>query len=210
MPLNTEDLEHVYGARTPEEARAAYDGWAERYDGDNLAGGFRLPGVAAGFAARHVPRGSGPILDAGCGTGLVGEALTVFGFGPLHGLDLSPRMLAAAEARGVYESLTEHRLGTPLPFADGAFRAASCFGSFGPGHAPPESLDELARVVRPGGHVLFNLVEASYEAQGFPAVMERLAAAGRWREAERSPAFRAFLLTEPELLCRVFVFEVLT
>ncbi len=209
MPMKTEALEHVYGARTPEESRALYDSWAGEYDAENIAKGFRLPGVAAGFVARHVARDAGPILDAGCGTGLVGEALHVLGYRHIAGIDLSPGMLAAARARGVYDGLAERRLGEALPEADGTYAAACCVGSFGPGHAPPESLFELARVTRSGGHVIFNTVEAHWEAQGFPAVFAALAEAGRWREAERSDPFRAYLLAEPEVLCRVFVFKVL-
>jgi len=209
MPLNSEDLEHVYGASSPEESRAVYDGWAGSYDADNLAKGFRLPGIGAAFAARYVPRNGEPLLDAGCGTGLVGESLAILGYQGLHGLDLSPGMLQAAARLGVYRELFEHPLGKPLPMAADSYGAVTCFGSFGPGHAPPESLEEFARVTRPGGHVIFNLVEASYAEQGFPEVIQALARSGRWRERERSAPFRAFLLAEPDIVVRVFAFEIL-
>lgn len=209
MPLNTEDLGDVYDAKTPEANRAIYEGWAERYDADNLSKGFRLPGLGAAYAARHIRPGPEPVLDAGCGTGLVGESLSILGIGPLHGLDLSPKMLAAAKTRAIYAELMEHQLGTELPIADNSCRAVTCFGSFGPGHAPPESLTEFARIVRPGGHVIFNIVEATYKGQGFPDVMDALAAQGLWQEVERSPEFRAFLLSEPTVTTRIFVFKVL-
>ncbi|MGF1446635.1 MAG: class I SAM-dependent DNA methyltransferase [Pikeienuella sp.] len=207
--MGTDDLDRVYGAKSAQESRAAYDGWADSYDADNLAKGFVLPSIAAGFVARHVPKEAGPILDAGCGTGLVGAALAVLGYRRIAGIDLSPRMLEAAGRLGVYDGLAERRLGVPLPEASDTYAAVTCVGAFGPGHAPPESLDEFARVTRPSGHVVFNIVEASYVAQGFPETMARLSQAGIWREIERSGPFRAFLLAEPTIIVRVFVFEVL-
>ena len=55
--------------------------------------------------ARHLPTGRGPILDAGCGTGLVGEALSVLGYDPVIGCDLSQGMLDHAARRGGYADL---------------------------------------------------------------------------------------------------------
>lgn len=208
MPLETDDLGGVYGAASPTEARRLYDAWAARYDGENLAKGYQVPGLGAAFLARHLAPGAGPVLDAGCGTGLVGAMLATLGYGPLTGLDLSAEMLAVAGARGVYARLAEQDLGRPIPEPDAAYAGFACFGSFGPGHAPPESLDELVRLTCPGGIGVFNVVEATWRDQGFPAVFDRLAAAGRWRERERSAPFRAYLIAEPALLCRIFVVEV--
>lgn len=209
MSTESEDLARVYGARSPGEIREAYEGWSARYDADNIAKGFRLPQLAAAFAARHIPADAGPVLDAACGTGLVGESLALLGYREIVGLDISPAMLAAARALGVYARLEEQDLGEPVPAADGTFAGFLCIGAFGPGHAPPAALDELARVTRAGGAGIFNLVEATAEAQGFPAKMAALAEAGRWRLRERSPAFRPYLLAEPELVCRMHVYEVL-
>ncbi len=199
----TEDLGDVYGADTPEASRRIYDDWSQSYDAENLAKGFRLPAVAAGFLARHLGTTEGPILDAGCGTGLVGETLAILGYSPITGCDLSPGMLAAAEGTGAYAALDVANL-TDLPYADDAFAAFACIGSFGPGHAPPESLRELARVTRPGGVGVFNLLDATFEEQGFPPVMAALAAEGRWTRIETSPSFRPYLLSEPDLWSRLY------
>ena len=45
-----------------------------------LAKGFRLPFLGAGLLASYLGRTHGPILDAGCGTGLVGETLMLMGY----------------------------------------------------------------------------------------------------------------------------------
>lgn len=209
MVLKTQALEHVYGAKSAAEIGAIYDGWSESYDADNLRKGFRLPGLAAGYAARHVPKDAAPILDAGCGTGLVGEGLWALGFRGIRGVDISEGMLNAAARLNVYEKLDLRDLTAPLPEATGSMAATICVGSFGPGHVPPTALGELARVTAPGGHVIFNVVEATWEEQGFPAVMNGMMADGRWTEIERSAAFRPYLLGEPDLLCRLFVYRVL-
>lgn len=209
MPGQNDTLDKVYAAETPDQSREAYDEWAAKYDADTLKDGFCLPWIGAAFVARHVARDAGPVLDAACGTGLAGVALSALNFPEIVGLDLSPGMLAAARASGAYARLAEQELGQPIPEPDGAFAAFCCFGAFGPGHAPVESLDELARVTRRGGVGVFSVREDTYEAQGFPERIAAMEAAGVWRERERSPAFRCFVLAEPDLLCRIFVMEIL-
>ena len=189
MPTDShDDIHAVYDALKGGGAEAFYDDWAAKYDADNAALGFRLPSLAAGFAARYVPRGDGPILDAGAGTGQVGMALRVLGYDDITAIDLSTGMLAVAAKTGAYSATRQQTLGQPLDFADGHFAASLCIGSFGPGHAPPESLHELARVTRPGGHVIFNVVEHAWQDQGFPALIDALTDGGVWAvEEETAP-----------------------
>ncbi|MEM9761607.1 MAG: class I SAM-dependent methyltransferase [Pseudomonadota bacterium] len=206
MTSLSDDLARVYGARTPEETAAAYDAWAARYDAQNLANGFHLPALGAGMLARHLPRGAGPVLDAACGTGLGGLALQVFGHRDIVGVDLSEGMLEIARDRGYHAYA--HRLGTPLPEPDGRFAGALCTGAFGPGHAPPETLDEMVRVTAPGGVIVFNCVSKSMEAQGFSAKIAALGAAGRWTALEETEDFPPFAISEPDLLVRLYAFRV--
>jgi hypothetical protein len=63
--MNEQQLEAVYSADTPEKAEAAYDGWASQYDADLMAMGYRLPWHFAACVLRHIPFGTGPVLDAG-------------------------------------------------------------------------------------------------------------------------------------------------
>jgi predicted TPR repeat methyltransferase len=48
-----------------------------------------------------------PVLDLGCGTGLVGVAVSDLPIGRLVGVDVSPRMLALAATRQLYAELRE-------------------------------------------------------------------------------------------------------
>jgi predicted TPR repeat methyltransferase len=97
--------------------RDLFDQYAARFDAD-LEGqlGYRTPGLVAALLQAHgiAPDGSRRVLDLGCGTGLSGVALKPFAK-RLAGLDLSPRMLAAARERGIYDTLDEADLLEWLP-----------------------------------------------------------------------------------------------
>jgi len=205
MTRNPDDLSDVYGAKTPDQSRALYNDWAQSYDADNLARGFRLPTLGAAMFARHMGRADGPVLDAACGTGLVGESLAVLGYGPITGCDLSPGMLAAAQKTGAYHDLVLADMGAGLAFEDDTFAGFTCLGAFGPGHAPPESLIHLSRVIRPGGIGVFNLLDASWIEQGFQSVLESLVDSGQVQIIQRSASFLPFLLAEPDLWSRLYV-----
>ncbi|RAH99500.1 class I SAM-dependent methyltransferase [Acuticoccus sediminis] len=200
-------LQAVYGPASSEETRDYYEKWAADYDADTVGQGFRIPYLAAAFLARYAPASASPVLDAACGTGVVGDALALLGYAPLTGVDLTPAMLARARARGIYAALHEGDIAA-LPFADGTFAATACIGAFGPGHAPPSALGELARVTAPGGHIVFNVRADTWRDQGFEAAIERLTDAGRWRQIERSRPFRVYLLNDLDLSAIIFVFRV--
>jgi SAM-dependent methyltransferase len=208
MASETEGLEEVYGASDAISARKAYDKWAASYDAENIGNGYRLPGIGAAFFARHVQRDAGPFLDAGCGTGLVGEALSILGYGSIIGADISPQMLDVAKQLKAYDRLFEQDLGHPFPEEDNSFGAITCFGSLGPGHAPPSCLNEFIRITRPNGHIVLNVRPETFVEQGLKAKMDELTALGQWRLVETSPIFRPFLLTEPNLHAQVFVYSV--
>jgi predicted TPR repeat methyltransferase len=89
-------LDAVYAAKSVEEIARTYDDWAESYDGEMARVGYRHPAICLALLARHLPRGAGPVLDAGAGTGLIGEWLEILGFPAAEALDVSEGMLAVA------------------------------------------------------------------------------------------------------------------
>jgi SAM-dependent methyltransferase len=147
------------------------------------------------------------ILDAGAGTGLLGAALRARGFTSLDALDLSPAMLAEAQRKSVYRNLVEARLGDRLPYADGTYDAVVSSGVLTTGHAPASSLDELVRITRPGGHVVFTL-RSDRTPPGYDDAIAALSASGRWQLVERGDELRAMPTSEPEVLVRVWAFLV--
>jgi len=202
------DVERLYAATTPAELTAEYDRVAEAYDAALVDGHeWRMPEIMAGLTAWLLPRDA-RVLDAACGTGLVGESLRRFGFGDIHGLDLSPGMIAVAGRKQIYAGLSVAALGGELPFPDGHFDAFVVCGAFTPQHAPPESLDGLLRVTRAGGYAIFSL-RSDVPPPGFAAEIERLSATGRWRLMHEGAEFQSLPLAEPHVRNRLSVYTVL-
>lgn len=141
----------VYAAGSAEQIAQGYDAWAETYEADMARAGYRHPAVCLALLARHLPTGTSPVLDAGCGTGLLGGWLGLVGYPQVDGLDLSDGMLAVAIRKTCYRSLYQLALGRALPFADGAYGGILSAGVFTTGHVGAEALDELARICRKGG-----------------------------------------------------------
>jgi predicted TPR repeat methyltransferase len=107
------------GRRAPEAyLKTVFDGYADRFEGHLISLGYRIPGVVRAVVQAH-PRivsgeGIGPVLDLGCGTGLVGLALADLKLGPITGIDISARMLEQARIKSVYTTLIEADLITAL------------------------------------------------------------------------------------------------
>jgi predicted TPR repeat methyltransferase len=202
-------LDSVYSADSPETLAKAYAEWAATYDSETASLGYLLPFLITAWVARHVPSGEGPLLDAGCGTGLSGPSLKALGYTDIAGLDLSDDMLKLAGSRNAYGELKEAMLGGPLPWPDRHFRAFFSTGVFTMGHAPASGLRELVRITRRGGHAIFTVRDQVFEGGGFQAVFDELTQARKWRAIEQSPWFRCYAIGDPEALVKTFVFEVL-
>ena len=66
------------GSTSSAEVRQSYEDWAGSYDNDLLDWDYRAPLESASLLKSSIPVSS-TILDAGCGTGLVGAALKQVG-----------------------------------------------------------------------------------------------------------------------------------
>lgn len=184
----SDKLDSVYAAKDAAEIARTYDAWAEGYEAEMAGVGYRHPTICLALLARHLPRGAGPVLDAGAGTGLIGEWLAIMGYPAAEAVDLSPGMLEVAASKGVYRRLATGDLTARLPFEDGRFAAAVCAGVFTVGHVGPEGLDELLRVVRPGGVVVLTVKDATWEA-GFADRVAALVAEGRADRLDETPPY---------------------
>jgi demethylmenaquinone methyltransferase/2-methoxy-6-polyprenyl-1,4-benzoquinol methylase len=122
-------------------------------------------------------------LDAGCGIGLQALLLAeaVGRAGQVTGLDLSPELLARA-TEIVGEAGLSKRISfregdvSTLPFDDGTFDwawSADCIG-YGPHVQPVPLLQELGRVVRPGGTVAILAWSSQMLLPGYPLLEARL------------------------------------
>lgn len=178
----------VYDAKAPDEVAALYDGWAATYDADMSAAGYRHPTICLALLSRHLPRGATPLLDAGAGTGLIGEWLKIMGYPHVEALDISEGMLARAAAKDCYAALHKLALGGALPFADGQFAGVVSAGVFTTGHVGVEELDELIRICRPGGVIVLTVKNTLWEG-GFAAGLEARVANGPVALAEETAPY---------------------
>lgn len=201
-------VQWVYSSRDVRELEERYDEWAEDYD-RNLEEDFawRGPQVAAEVFARYVPK-EAKVLDAGAGTGLMGEALVKLGYESLTGMDLSRGMLKQAARRNIYEELHRMVMGEPLDFETASFDAVVSVGVLTLGHAPARSLDEMVRVTRPGGFVIFTLRPDVYEGHGFREKQAELVEAGKWELVEVSEKEQVLPRGEPDAYHRTWVYRV--
>ena len=158
-----------------------YDDWSDTYD-DHLVDefGYLSPGVAADALAAAVDKRDIEIVDYGCGTGLVGEALRQRGFGALDGIDISPGMLARARTKGVYRNLVCGDLTGHIGLGDESYDAATCIGSMGAGHVGAGHVPELLRPLKSGAPLVVIMNAAYYESGGFDAAFRQLQADGLW------------------------------
>lgn len=171
-----EKLEKAYALRSLEEVRDLYRGWAASYDTDFAeAGGFRLPALIGEAFGRL--GGAGPVLDAGCGTGLVADHFPA-GL-VVDGVDISAEMLEAARAKGRYRSLFEADLTARLPFEDAAYNGLVSSGTFTHGHVGPEAIAELLRCLAPGSLAAITTNAAYMVAVDFGSALASQVAEGR-------------------------------
>jgi predicted TPR repeat methyltransferase len=141
--------------------RAVFDGYAPRFEAHLISLGYRIPGLLRAALLRHAAMGPGervgPVLDLGCGTGLMAVALLDLPVGPITGIDLSPRMLAAAAEKGLYDGLRESDVLRALDADDTLWPvifAADLLCYFG---AIEEVMTAVRRRLAPGGLFLFSV-----------------------------------------------------
>jgi len=211
--MNDHDREQhllkVYSAKNNRELAECYNEWAKCYDKDLLSFGYTIPALLSGMVGRYVRPQDGPILDAGAGTGLMGEILALLGYKDMVALDISQGMLEAARRKNVYRELRQTALGEPLDFPDNAFNATVVAGVFTTHHAPPDSLDELLRITKSTGYILFSNKLDVYLEGGFKEKLEALEKEGIWSLIEMTEEFQSLPFQKvSDTTNRIFVFRV--
>jgi predicted TPR repeat methyltransferase len=92
-----------------------FDLWASTYDHDLVDDlGYVADAEACRQFVSLITDRQARILDAGCGTGLVGRRLKQAGYTNIHGNDYSVKMLDQARATDAYQSLEQHDLTLPV------------------------------------------------------------------------------------------------
>ena len=163
----------------PAYVRATFDSFAQQFDRhlvDTLD--YRIPELLSSAVRELSPRAQMDILDLGCGTGLCGDCLRDLAR-RLVGVDLAPKMLELARARGCYSELAQAEIGQYLPAQASAsidlVVAADVLvyiGDIG------QLMREVARVLRPGGWFAFSIEQPSQACDSY-----RLEQSGRYAQS---------------------------
>lgn len=164
-----------------------YEDWAEAYDRDVSNEAYAGPRAIAEFYDRiraeydsNTSRGEAKVLDAGCGTGLVGVILKEMGYSAIDGFDLSDRMVDIAKETNCYQELLG---GIDMnekieAYKDNQYDGSLACGVFTLGHVPPESINEMIRFTRPGGLIVVSTRKSYYNSTNFQEVVDQLDADG--------------------------------
>ena len=176
-------LDAAQGASTaqapPAYVRATFDGFAQQFDRhltDTLD--YQLPQILGRMLRALAPAAQLDILDLGCGTGLCGAQLRGLAR-RMAGVDLAPKMLERARARGCYGELTLAEAGqylsTQAPASFDLVLAADVLIYIGD---LSRLLRETARVLRAGGWFAFSIEQPSQACETY-----RLEQSGRYAHA---------------------------
>lgn len=173
-------------SRNSEDVAKYYDEWAEDYDDTLAQWQYEAPEQVAARLKQELDTGS-RVLDAGCGTGLSGKALTAAGFTVIDGMDVSERSLEVAAGHGVYRSLSHVDMQKlPLPYDDDSYDGLVCVGVLTYVPDSDNILREFCRIVKPGGVMVLTQRSDVLEERDFPATLRKLEEAGYLKDSHVS------------------------
>lgn len=206
MISEKQTLNKVYTAKNHEELMDAYKDWAENYDTDTVEEfGYVAHICSARELDRVLPNKGAEILDAGCGTGLVGEVLSQMGYTKIDALDYSKEMLDEAEKKGIYRDHMQADLSKPLDIKSKQYDAVICVGTFTYGHVEANAFDELIRITKPDGLVCFTIREGAYKDYGYRERMIDLERIEAW---ELISMVDAAYLTKENVTCKLCTYKI--
>lgn len=189
---------------------AEFEEEAARYDENLRAWDYRVPRDSTEILAQYVARSS-KVLEAGCGTGLIGEAHRQVGYRNLSGCDLSAAMLEIAEAKGIYGKLRRVDLTQHFPYEDDEFDAVTCLATLSYIEDAEFTFREFCRITRPAGIVFFSHRRDLFETRNCLALCYRLEQEELWKKELHSD-WKPYLPGHPaytdELQVGYFVYRV--
>ncbi len=158
MKKNVDEKLDIYKITTSKELLKYYQDWTKKnkYNQDMVDLNYVAPKEAVSLLKKYALNRESKILDAGCGTGLVGIELKKCGYSNIEGVDFSQDMLDLI----------------------------LCVGTFTYGHVKPQALDELIRITKNKGLICFTINEGIYEEYGFDNKIKELSNNKLWNVKE--------------------------
>jgi predicted TPR repeat methyltransferase len=161
-------VQEAYHLENTHEMVDFYRKWAADYDRQMLdQRGYTAPSSIAAILSEQLPDTQASVLDVGCGTGLTCRLLAERGFSQLDGIDLSQEMIDVARERGIYRNLLQGDVNEPLQIETASYDGVVSSGTFTHGHVGPAPLDEIFRVLKPGGVLACTVHQDLWQSMGF-------------------------------------------
>jgi len=175
----------IYKIKKPEELLKYYQDWTDnnKYNKDMVDWNYTAPQETVSVLRKYALNKNSKILDAGCGTGLVGIELKKYDYSNIEGVDFSQSMLDLVP-QNIYQKIEKIDLNKPLKFKNNIYDVVMCVGTFTYGHVKPHALDEIIRITKNKGLVCFTINEGIYEEYGFDKKIKELTNNKLWNVKE--------------------------
>ena len=185
MKKDVDDKLDIYKLTTSEEILKYYQSWTKKnkYNQDMVDLNYVAPKETVLVLKKYALDSNCKILDAGCGTGLVGIELKKSGYLNIEGVDFSQNMLDLIP-KNIYKKVEKVDLNKPLKFKTNMYDAVICVGTFTYGHVKSQALDELIRIIKNKGLICFTINEGIYEKYGFNNKIKELTNNKLWNVKE--------------------------
>ena len=167
----------LWTPRTVTETMAVYADWADTYDAEVSARGYRTPMRLANALSQFADAET-PLLDFGCGTGIGGAALRQVGFTTIDGTDITKEMLAKAAASGIYRA-TWVSSPDDMGFDAGAYHVIVAVGVISLGAAPAATLAPLVEKLPTGGLLALSFNDPTLADNSYATALNSLCDAGK-------------------------------
>ncbi|XP_046379097.2 demethylmenaquinone methyltransferase-like [Haliotis rufescens] len=187
------DARHNYNLRrtmTPKQIADMFNDFADDYEevykGLGLCSHLRIGEYMAETYPEHL-RAALQVLDVGAGTGYVGETLSELGFKRIDALDPAQKMLDVAKTKKVYRRLicaflNKNRIDE---IETDQYDCITAAGAFNEGLIPVSAFQEMIRIVKPGGRIIFTITDKyiantdGYRKELLPFI-QKMADEGAW------------------------------
>ena len=185
MKKDVDNKLDIYKLTTSEELLKYYHDWTKKnkYNQDMVSWKYTAPQETVLILKKYAFNSKCKILDAGCGTGLVGIELKKIGYSNIEGVDFSQDMLDLVP-QDIYKKIEKVNLNKPLKFKANMYDVVISVGTFTYGHVKPQALDELIRITKNKGLICFTINEGIYEEYGFDNKINELSNNKSWNVKE--------------------------
>ena len=184
MAMNTKDIDNkipIYQLDSKEKVLEYYVNWTKKgeYNKNMISWNYQAPQNTVKLFNKHTSNKEINILDAGCGSGLVGIELQKNGYTKITGADFSQEMLDLIP-NNIYHHLELIDLNEKLKYEDNFFDAITCVGTFTYGHVKANALNELIRILKKNGLICFTINEGIYKKYQFDLKIKQLSDDKLW------------------------------